>query len=200
MSAWSTTNLQVGYPRSIVGFDLRVSEGRRVEVVGHVSSDTHLPSSAIVTIDPEVWKRNAEYKTEDDRNGFNLIDGPVENLLSGVSASDALLVAFDLPVSLINELTSTFGLRAIAIERVSSNPRWRRVGFDVVDIRTESSAFHSFEWQGDELAALLDRVSNGLNRWGLLDSEAAAITICGRADSMNPTHAPFAPCGIWLVN
>jgi hypothetical protein len=82
MSAWSAKILQPGYPRSIVGFDLRVLVEKRPDVLNAVSTDADLPSVGPVTIDPEVWQRNAEDKPEDERNGFNLLDAPSDNLLS----------------------------------------------------------------------------------------------------------------------
>ena len=135
-STWSSKDLMVGYNRRVAGLDVRVANGRQ------------LPG----TIDPEHWPRVSEDILENDRNGLGLIDAPLSAMLDATPPNDGVIVAFDIPAGLWDEVSAMFGLQPFDDSRVLSSAHWQRIGFDITDIRTQSSAIHSFDWKKRELA------------------------------------------------
>jgi hypothetical protein len=184
MGKWSAGSLTMGYPRNIIGFDLRVcTRGQR---------------TFSATIDNQVWPRQTNEGSLLEENGFNLFDGPLEKIDTIGLPKDSVLVAFDLPVALVNTLASTFGIVPLSINLLSGDKRWKFFGYDVVDARTQSSGIYSFDWTEKELADMRGRLSLSLNSNGLVDDESLAIKSAISFDLLVNEHAPFAPCGVWV--
>lgn len=179
MRNWSAHELRPGYVRSIAGFDLRLWPAAEKNMA---------------TIDAEVWPRVSSIGSTSDQNGLNLFDRAIE----GRVPAQAIQAAFDFPQELIRALASTFGVVAAPIEYMKSAAGWEFLGFDIVDARTQSSAFYSFDWSPSELSDLLRQLSLTLNVAGLIEDEAVAIRASAEFDTVVKEHAPFAPCGVWV--
>ncbi len=177
--SWSSVWLKPGYSRCLIGFDFR----ERLVAHGKIPA----------TLDPEVWRRVSIQHSAPDENGFNLYDVTPENALL---SENATLVAFDIPQSLAALLASSFGVVALPIQSASADLGWTFLGYDVVDVRTQSSGFYSFQWTNVERDDLLRRLASPLNPFGLLDSELSAINASRVFDALVKEHAPFAPCGV----
>lgn len=197
MTAWSAASLKPGYAKRIVGFDLRIVTASKQRASNIVCQHWTIPP--VATVDSVVWSKVASAGYEDERNGINLIDASLNHLYDGVTPTNCSLVAFDLPATLAEELSQTFGLRLLESDRVFSSPRWKHLGYDIADIRTQSSALYSFDWTREELVGILNVVPCTLNDWGIINEEDAAILACLRFDEAIREHAPFSPCGVWLA-
>ena len=184
MSRWSAGSLVAGYMRSITGFDLRVWS----------QTEGTIPA----TIDNQVWPRQTAEELMLEENGFNLFDGPIEEINTLQLPENSIPVAFDLPAELVNLLASTFGIVPLPVNLLSGDQSWEFLGYDVVDARTQSSGIYSFDWSEAEFAEMRARLSLSLNVNGLLDDEALAIKAAISFDLMVEEHAPFAPCGVWV--
>jgi hypothetical protein len=185
MGKWSAGSLIAGYPRCIVGFDYRV----------WMQDQGTFPA----TIDNQMWPRQAIENSRLEENGFNLFDGPLEKIYAVQPPQDSILVAFDLPVVLVSTLASTFGMVPLPIGQLAAKGSWKFLGYDVVDPRTQSSGFYSFDWTKTEFASMCNRLSLGLNAGGLVDDELLAIKAAVSFDLLVSEHAPFAPCGVWIA-
>lgn len=197
--SWNVHQLQQNYSRKVIGFDLRdISidfESFQHKDVVAIDLANELPA----TIDNQVW---AEYgnKHEIDAqcNGFNLldqIDAEVEEL---AAQKLSLLVAFDIPNELAELLEATFGLEPLSLDLLSEDHGWHFLGFDVVDIRTQCSAFYSFSWSQKEWRNIVQETALKINSCGIIPSEAEALNISLYFDKIIPEHAPFSPCGVWV--
>ncbi len=197
---WQSSMLSIRYIRKIVGFDIRVSPSEHelnrndVPYLGNWYDEM----AVRLTIDPLIWPSTINYNDPAiHSSGFNLLiahPSAPPKLFGGAP----IVVAFDLPSALITELSSTFGLVEQAIEVVSQDVRFHFCGFDIVDIRTTSSFFYSFNWETAEITEILNKNNLRLNSWGIIDDEADAIKAACAFDKIIPEHAPFAPCGVWL--
>lgn len=203
---WQSSMLSIGYIRKIVGFDIRVSPSEHglnrndVPYLGNWYDEM----AVRLTIDPLIWPSTIKYNDPAiHSSGVNLLIAhpsapPNPSAPPKLSGGTPIVVAFDLPSALITELSSTFGLVEQAIEVVSRDVRFHFCGFDIVDIRTTSSFFYSFNWQTAEIMEILNKHNLRLNSWGIIDSETDAIKASIAFDKIIPEHAPFAPCGVWL--
>lgn len=182
MRRWSASSLSAVFSRVVIGFDIR---------------QCPQDGKIIATINSEKWPRPENLSSDAaDENGLNLfLSVPTELTRLFPNARP---VAFDLPTDLVNSLASTFGLIPLPLNEVSATGEWEFAGYDVVDPRTQSSAFYSFDWSESELLSLLGRLSLTLNRLGIVDDVDAAIRAAIAFDKEIPEHAPFAPCGVWV--
>lgn len=199
MTSWSAASLKPGHRRALVGFDLRLPAIPTLPLLKFTSSKVPQKTLKTATLDPELWPVfDAATAYDSQRNGVNLIDQAVGDFYEGKGAQAAALVAFDIPHSLFMQLAKTFGLRDLDKHRLSEK-RWEFLGFDVVDIRTQSSALYSFDLTEAEQARLREAIPLPLNEWGLIDRDSATIALCLESDVVVPGHAPFAPCGVWMA-
>jgi hypothetical protein len=199
MKTWSAHALKAGYEKRVLGFDLRSTVRPVLRPLKMTDSNQHERGASATTIDPELWPQHEPDKYEHDRNGLNLINDSSNGLCDSSQPSTAVLVAFDIPSTLFEQLAGTFGLRRINESQIFASPRWECVGFDVVDFRTQSSALYSFDFtkqQEDQLRRILPFP---LNQHGLISDEGSAISACEPFDLAVPDHAPFSPCGVWLL-
>lgn len=171
--------------RCIVGFDFR--EWNQNE------------QPPVTSLDPQVWKRIKPSKPPFDENGLNLYEISTNDLVSIQTEGNERLVAFDLPVLVVEEISSTFGVNCLPIETVADTSRWSFLGFDVVDARTQCSAFYSFDWTEMELADFFRRFACRQTPHGLVADLGDAVAASDAFDDIVPEHAPFAPCGVWVA-
>lgn len=181
MRNWSARELFPGYVRSIAGFDFRRWS----------AAEKNIP-----TIDAEVWPRTSVTGATTDQNGLNLFDHAIQ--AGSTVPANSIQAAFDFPQELISALASTFGIVPVPIDEIKSAGRWGFLGFDIVDVRTQSSAFYSFDWSPPELQDLFAQLSLVMNVSGLVEDETVAIRASAEFDSVVKEHAPFAPCGVWV--
>lgn len=197
MNVWTAAQLKNTFERSVAGFDVRARvhslESDPPGLFGAKSIRIDGCEWRPATIDSEVWERVVSQDQQDECNGLNLF--PSLDLAQAVATAgaDSCVVAFDFPAELLNAISKTFGL--------SSSPStgpvdWEFLGFDVVDVRTQSSAFYSFGWDRREW---IEFASTGLdlNRFGLVKEAKSAVDLAIEFDRRVSAHAPFAPCGIW---
>jgi len=181
---WSARQLKVGYQRQIIGFDLRL-KGEAGQF--------------FASVDCQIWPRSIQKKNFASQcNGFNFLDQIDDKIKSAAKAEDTVIVAFDIPKNLADSLLSTFGLILFPIELVSLDKAWYLMGFDIVDIRTQCSAFYSFEYSKSEREQILQKLSVQSNAYGLVQSEFDAIGTSNAIDKILPEHSPFTPCGVWI--
>lgn len=196
---WKPGQLFSGYKRSIIGYDLR-RKSSDYDYFSNSNSFSHLDiknKKFPATIDNQVWPEvDDKYKLESQCNGFNLFDKISIEIQKKCQESNAVIVAFDIPSELAIDLTSTFGLLPQPLDTVEQS--WRFLGYDIVDIRTQSSAIFSFSWTENEIIAIFQKLSIKLNGYGLIQGELDALRISSGFDKMIPEHSPFAPCGIWI--
>ncbi len=157
--------------------------------------DTNSPR---LTINSGVWPSLINYDVSGAHNGFDLMDNTPSQLDKSGLAQDAVCVAFDLPESLVQKLALIHGIAAQPMDEVHKSGCYHFCGFDIVDIRTTSSFFYSFNWETAEITEILNKNNLRLNSWGIIDDEADAIKAACAFDKIIPEHAPFAPCGVWL--
>ncbi|MBF0552114.1 MAG: hypothetical protein HQK60_16460 [Deltaproteobacteria bacterium] len=186
---WSANQIRKGYARCITGFDLRVA----------LMTDLHGEGRKFpATVDELIWPEiNIKEELKSDHNGFGVFDLIDDEVRDAAHAEATMLVAFDLPEDYVGVFSSTFGLRPIPVESVSSDKSWKFLGFDVADMRTRSSGLYSFTLtESDRKRKELLRELQ-LNSFGLLQDEEEAIKVSRAFDEIVPSHAPFAPCGVW---
>ena len=184
--SWSANLLKKEYHRRIIGFDLR-------------KNFMVLPDRIRATIDSQIWP---QFEQIDELifqcNGFNLFDQLNDGIKNMSLKKEALLVAFDMPLDLVNLLSSTFGLIPQMVEIVKDDNDWHIVGFDVVDFRTQCSAIYSFDQSRLEKEEVIRKFSFQLNSYGLVQNELDAIDVACAFDKTVPDHSPFSPCGVWV--
>ena len=197
MTTWSATSLGPKYKRALIGFDFRLPIAPVLQALKLRNPSTLERQTKAATIDPGLWQRADAQKYDAESNGLNLIGVPAKELYEGIVSAEAVMVSFDIPATLFSHLVETFGLTNLDADKVFLNPRWKHLGFDIADIRTQSSALYSFDLSHDEQDSLRRVVPFPLNDWGLLNQDSDAISACAHFDVVIPGHAPFAPCGVW---
>lgn len=168
-------------------------------------------------IDRVIWPRCIKdecLKDEEDgysneyTNEFNLfcthIDGravtnmPPYDWQEVALHSDSIVIAFDMPVcfpKLLGESISSL----IPYELIFANNNWSLLGYDIVDIYTESSAIYSCcDLEPQDLETVFTKSSLELNSYGILQTESDAIIASCAFDKIVPEHSPFSPCGVWV--
>lgn len=75
---------------------------------------------------------------------------------------------------------------------------WRFRGYDVVDPWLVSG-LSNCGYMDEERDHLRTRWASHLNRWHLFESLGKARLFCAMSDARVPEHAPFMPCGIWIL-
>jgi hypothetical protein len=198
--SWTSAGLLPGFERKVAGYDARHAVAAiEVQPPGLVAAkliDIETRRWCPAAIDPAVWPRIAAGEREADCNGLNLFPTlSMANEVLGLEP-DGVLVAFDFPSGLIESVATTFGLNALTEAEITSS--WKFLGYDIVDIRTQSSAMYSFDWTRDEWIAICESVKFAFNRFGLVQEEALAISQATEFDEKVREHAPFAPCGVWI--
>ncbi len=198
---WSAKSLTEGFAKSIIGFDLRALPlickhapgGSLMSFPPGATGKNRFPA----TIDNQIWPQRIEISSV-QFNGFNLFDQPTDELRDIAKRMEAVLVAFDLPKALADILSSTFGLAPLPTNVMTADKSWKFLGYDIVDIRTQSSAIYSFEWSNTELREILQQLSLQLNPCGLIENELSAVMHSISFDDIVPEHFPFSPCGVWI--
>jgi hypothetical protein len=200
MSKWSALYLTTDYERCVIGFDWRIYD-RKYDTMDaphswlfQKKSITNLPAS----VDNLIWTRPSWIEEKGDfLNGLNLFDYTTFERLIDQPTLGYVIVAFDLPRGLVDKIQSTFQPDNRPIEDLIKN-NWIFLGYDVIDVYTQSSGLYSFNWSDLEFSSLMDRTPSGLNKQGLIDDVLAAINVSIYLDSFIKDHAPFAPCGVWV--
>jgi hypothetical protein len=199
MSGWLANSLASHYERALVGFDFRLPKIPALQPLKISNPRDSEKALKAATLDPELWKTSELGDYDFERNGINFMDQATAELYDARVPPKVALVAFDIPDTLFAQLEETFGLRALDAKRVFLNPNWRFLGFDIADIRTQSSALYSFDLTETEQNKLREAVPFPLNEWGLVNQESDAIATCTKFDDVIHAHAPFAPCGVWMA-
>lgn len=200
MNIWSAKTLKIGYAKRIAGFDFRSLLDCNPVIAGNsplTSSSMHEGNECLATLDNQIWPQVEFPNFSGDSNGFNLFDS-LEECEHFTYKSKSLLAAFELPMALIDLLSSTFGVVASSFDLNATRSGWIFLGYDVVDIRTQSSAIHSFASSEIEFDNLLVKIKSNLNLYSLIINESESIEASIAFDYLLPEHAPFAPCGIWI--
>ena len=166
--------------RSLLGFDLRETRSGR------------WPPA---TLDNNVWPTVLTESQYQECNGINLLNS-IENALTGRSDSDAAIVAFDAPQARLEEIASTFG---ITVTDHAPPGDFHLLGYDIVDLRTQSSAFYSFDWSLREWMEFSMAQGLRLTKDGLLRDLHEAAEISSYFDRVIPEHAPFSSCGVYVL-
>ncbi|NQD36608.1 hypothetical protein HPT27_06195 [Permianibacter sp. IMCC34836] len=130
------------------------------------------------------------------RNGFNLLDELMREVAFG-SGEAFLSVAFQMPDSLIDPIADMFGI-ADKSRCHCLDEEWMLAGYDVVDIRTQSSVLHSAEFLPTAYGPTGGCLVSALNQFRILADQKKAIDIAVEADLKFPEHAPFSPCAVWI--
>lgn len=196
---WASVGLTPGFQKRVAGFDARTSIApieiqppgiAAAKLIG-IGTQRWRPA----TIEPQVWPRIASDARLSDCNGLNLF--PTLRSAGNAVTSDTqgVLVAFEFPSGLIESVATTFGLDARPA--AESRASWKFLGYDIVDIRTQSSAMYSFDWSRDEWIELAESMKFTFNQFGLVQEESVAIAQAVAFDEKVREHAPFAPCGVW---
>lgn len=179
---WSAGKLKNNYSRSIVGYDLRIN----------------IVEDQPKTISRSIWPQHPSrvgYEFEKYENGINL-SFDLESLLLVEDCDDSFLVAFDIPTDLAELVRTTFGLHLLDTNSMPMPERWEFLGYDIVDIWTQSSALYDFSINKIEYFLAHDS-SIEVNNHGLVSSADSAIKLVGIFDEKIKEHSPFSPCGIW---
>ncbi|MCI5209352.1 MAG: hypothetical protein D3910_11285 [Candidatus Electrothrix sp. ATG2] len=197
--SWNVRCLQQNYAREVIGFDLRDIS---IEFGTFHNKDLiaiELKNKLPATIDNQIWpKYENKYEFDAQFNGFNLLDQVDAEVEELVAQHGMLLVAFDIPTELAKSLKATFGLIPHPLDSLPDEHGWRMLGFDIVDIRTQSSAFYSFSWTQVELRSIFQETALKINSYGIISSESEALKLSLYFDKIIPEHAPFFPCGVWV--
>ncbi|GAB7078884.1 hypothetical protein [Megalodesulfovibrio paquesii] len=151
-----------------------------------------------VTIDEQAWPySDSKQIVKIPENGFGLFNYSDTDLFAVVTSTKSTLVAYDIPLSYANFLSSTFGIHPLNMD-VTNNPKWNFAGYDSADIRTISSAFYGHPWGEQEAQQIETNLSLSFNDFGLLDIQEKCIHASIYFSSRMPWHAPFVPCGVWI--
>lgn len=204
ITTWSSALLSNSFESRNAGFDVRAparllnSEPLGLVMGKLIRIDQFEWRPA--TIDSEVWPRVVDAGRLDQCNGVNLFPSLDQASEAAKESPDACIVAFEFPTDLLERISKTFGLSPGSGRLSGAAPNWELLGYDVVDIRTQSSGFYSFEWDRAEWIEMVGSDDLKLNSHGLLASEASAVAHSVKFDQRVPSHAPFAPCAIWRKN
>jgi len=200
---WTSAQLGNAFKRKVVGYDLRAPvHSLLTEPVGmamgrviRIDKIEWRPA----TIETEVWPRVLGADREQECNGLNFLPSLKQAREAAEGVRDACVVALELPAVLLESISATFGLSPETVTFVGKDSQWELLGYDVVDIRTQTSGFYSFEWTRAEWLEMASSHDPWLNRHGLLDAESEAIEHALAFDSRVSSHAPFAPCAVWCL-
>jgi hypothetical protein len=171
--------------RTVVGFDLRRSSA--------------LNNLFLTSYDDSVRFEDFLERFSSYRSAINLFAVDPSSIPSVALPKGAQVVAFDLPTPHVDSMikqgvSSPEPLPTLALDRA-----WKFAGFDVVDARTQTSAFHGFDLSPPGPASNSRSLSSiTFNAHGLIDDEKDAFEISKYFDSIFPEHAPFVPSGVWL--
>lgn len=169
--------------RVIVGFDLR--------------KNSSLDNLFMTSYDALVRYEEVNEKFQEQQSGLNLFYIDPSGIPSLVMPSDARIIAFDLPTEFVTSLSNRNVSNPQPLPVANIGKDWEFMGFDVVDARTQTSAFHGFDLT-ISLEGILEKYSLRLNSHGLIDEMVGAVNVAKFFDELVPEHAPFTPCGVWL--
>lgn len=183
------TNWQLSGPhdlsaRTVVGYDLR-------------------RSSSLIKLFLTSFNDSARYEEineryRDKQSGINLFyEDPADAKLFKIPA-DARIIAFDLPTEYVIYLSKGNFSSPEPLPKRFVVADWSFVGFDVVDVLTQASAFHDFDLHDSDISNIASACGINLNKIGLIDNQESAIATAAYFDAHIPEHLPFMPCGVWL--
>jgi hypothetical protein len=181
---WRSNSLFAGFDRTVVGFDLR-----------RCSSLSRL---FITSYDESVRYEEIIEKYEDKLLGMHFFNVDPSKISSLVIPSDGRIVAFDLPVSLVDYLLNCNIVSPQPLSIELNIDEWKFMGFDIVDAYFQYSAFHGFNWATSTAGELEEKFNFPLNDVELIANDRVALRAAEFFDGLIEQHAPFAPCGIWL--
>jgi hypothetical protein len=171
------------FERTIVGFDLR--------------KNSSLNSLFMTSYDQSVRYEEINEQFQDQQSGLNLFYIDPADIPSLEVPGDARIIAFDLPTEVVTYLSNGNVSNPQPLPRVNMGKGWKFMGFDVVDARTQTSAFHGFDL-AISLSDVMKKYSFRFNSHGLIDDEEVAVKVAKYFDELISEHAPFMPCGVWL--
>lgn len=181
---WSAAAINTGYTKCLVGFDLRKSDS--------------LTKVFITSDDESVLFEDICLKYEKLRFSLNMFPNYPERIQGFIKPPNSVILAFDLPLGLAEEIGEAFHISMSPIELVSAKQSWKFLGYDVVDAPSQHSALYGFNWSNDKWFEIQKSVPFKLNTYGIIEDQEMAINSALYFDQLIPAHAPFAPCGIWL--
>lgn len=183
---WDASNLKDGFERTLIGFDIRRPS---------LSNSLYLTAYDESVRYEEIYEENQNHLS-----GMNLFWQDPSTIPSVTIPPEARLLAFDLPKEYVACLL--WGNVSLPTPSPAGklNDEWELVGFDVVDAKAQTSGFHGFGVAASKLDDVSVVAGYGLNVYGLVDSTDSAVKAAIQFDSMFPEHAPFSPCGIWLLH
>ena len=209
---WSADSLIVGYQRCIVGLDYRewmqdrgmfpatiddqVWSCRTIENPLSLLEEERNGLNLYQAWPPREAKKNSLLK----ENGFNLFRELLEMINAEQPPQNSILAAFDFPEALVNTVDYAFGIIPLPIGLLAGNGNWKFLGYDVADIRTLVNGLYGFDWTEAEFVDICSQQSLSLNSKGLIDDELLAIKTAVSFGHLVSTHAPFAPCGVWIAS
>jgi hypothetical protein len=182
---WSAANLASNYIKCLVGYDLRRKSAMQTVFLTSDDSDACYE---------DLWVQHAEF-----RYSLNLYSVFPQKINGFVMPKEAVVVAFDLPLSLAEEINNkNFSASTLSIELVSVKSEWKFLGYDVADAVRQYSAFYGFDWNKEEFDGIVKSTAVKLNEYGIVDDQESATKLAIVFDKLIPEHSPFAPCGVWL--
>jgi hypothetical protein len=129
-------------------------------------------------------------------NGCNFFYCDPTTIASLKLPSNSYIVAFDLEEKVIKASKNrSYSVLDPLPEKVDL-AEWFFLGFDIVDIVTQTSALYGFD--GEVFRTFLDNHHCVLNQYGLFNDQDQTKMLIKSFDLLFPEHAPFSCAGIWL--
>lgn len=172
--------------RTLIGFDLR-----RRAVVGNLFMTSYSDS---------IRYEDFIDQHQDALSGVNMFAlDPSDPPISPIPG-DAMVVAYDLPVDFVRCLQKGKVSIPPEIQDIPPRGNWCFKGFDIVDVRTQTSALNGFDLTSRVLQQMLRKCSVRRNVSGLIHDWNAAVRAAMQFDRIYSEHVPFMPSGVWQKN
>jgi hypothetical protein len=152
----------------------------------------------MTSYDDSVRYEEINEKFQEQQSGLNLFYLDPSDIPSLMVPTDAKIIAFDLPTEFVTSALNKNVSSPEPLPIVNIDSGWKFMGFDVVDPRTQTSAFHGFDHLAISLRDVMGKYSLRFNAHGLINGEDAATKLAKFFDALILEHAPFLPCGVWL--
>jgi len=198
---WKPAMIQVGYPRKIIGFHLRLDPEITPFKSGNSGycGDWCTSREVCLSVDPLVWPMIGEDEELYGRvNMLGLISrGHDMNEVLFAHTEPKIIAAFDAPAAYVTACGDEFGIQEIDTDKIEG---FVFQGYDVMGYFGHFSMLYSFDMGMDQAHALLEESGATLNSTGLITEETAAIRMASMGslpDRQYGNHAPFVPVGVW---